>query len=116
MTVLVCGDKNWDDYQVIRDRLALLPPGTGIRHGDCRGADRMAAIAGHALGFEVEAFPADWESGGPSAGPRRNRLMATVNPIPELCIAFHHDITKSTGTLDMVRVARQAGIATEIIS
>lgn len=48
---------------------------TVLRHGACRGADTWAAASAKAMGLVVEAWPADWDKHGRSAGPIRNRSM-----------------------------------------
>jgi hypothetical protein len=112
MKVLVCGSREWEDGRLVLQRLSGLHPGTTVIHGDCRGADRIAARAAKMLNFEVIAVPADW-SIGKSAGPIRNRKMLDMKP--ELVIAFHDDIENSKGTRDCVGEARRRGIPVEVI-
>lgn len=114
MRVLVCGDRNWKDKEKIHARLLKLPADTEILHGDCRGADRIAAEVAVKLGFKVRAFPAEWDRFGLSAGPRRNRQMLDENPA--LVIAFHANISQSRGTADTVREAKRRGITGELIT
>lgn len=115
MRVLVCGDRNWRDWEPIRRALSALPSGTTIVHGDCRGADKMAGLVAKQLGFRVRAYPANWEAYGRRAGPVRNAHML-VEWEPELVLAFHPNLAESRGTIDMVRQARAAGVPVRIIS
>jgi hypothetical protein len=99
MRVLVCGSREWTDKAAIKRELAsLLLAEIGrddseaelvLIHGDCRGADRLAAAALWDLSREkviVESgaritilpFPADWNQHGKAAGPRRNRSWCCV--------------------------------------
>lgn len=114
MKVLVCGDRNWTDTKKVRERLSQFPPGTVIIEGECRGADRIAARVALRLGFTVDAYPADWDTHGRAAGPIRNSRM--LNQSPDLVIAFHPDIDKSSGTADTVRKARHRRIPVEVIT
>ncbi len=125
MKILVCGDRNWTDYNKVRatlDKLAKehsiyynpddnwLPSDLTIIHGGARGADDMAgqwAIVnwvGH-----LEVFPANWEKHGRAAGPIRNQQMLDDGQ-PDLVVAFHPDLSKSKGTADMVKRAKKAGV------
>lgn len=113
MRVLVCGDRNWTDRTLIRDRLSQLPTGTVIVQGGARGADRLAEQVADDLGFVVENYPAEWDKYGRSAGPIRNREMLDTRP--HLVIAFHDDLSKSKGTKDCVNEARNRNITVEVI-
>lgn len=127
MIVLVCGDRNWTDRKKIYNRLDVLwnwiqedyglnenPLKTTIIHGAAKGADTIAGdVAKKDIGFQVKAFPADWNKHGKSAGPIRNRQM--LDEKPDLVIAFHSNIAKSKGTKDCIEEANRRGIKVEII-
>ena len=51
--LLVCGSTEWWDWKPIWTSLRRFPPGTILRHGNARGADRMAGHVGERLGFVV---------------------------------------------------------------
>jgi hypothetical protein len=118
-TVLVCGDRNWDDYKAIERELDKLRTQYGpmlvIIQGGAKGADN------HALTFAVDndvesvTFKADWEKHGKAAGPIRNRKMLKDGE-PRLVLAFHKNLSKSKGTLDMIFVANKAGVPIRIYS
>lgn len=114
MTVLVCGDRDWDDRETVRKWLKRLPSGTHVIHGACRGADLQAAEVAEELGFTTQGYPADWEKHGKAAGPLRNREMLDLKP--DMVIAFHKNLKKSRGTLDCVLEANRRGIRVELIS
>jgi hypothetical protein len=82
---------------------------TKIIHGNARGADTMAADWATQMAIEVQSFPADWAAHGVFAGPHRNQQMLDDGK-PELVVAF--PTRKSTGTWDMVRKAKKAGVET----
>ena len=113
MKVLVCGDRNWTDAGAIACRLRTFPPGTVVIHGDARGADRLAGEEAGQLGFAVQAFPAEWSKFGLAAGPVRNRQM--LDQHPDLVLAFHENLSRSKGTADCIRQAKQRGIPVELI-
>lgn len=108
--LLVTGSRDWDDRALLTARLgearAHLGEDTVLVHGDCRGADRMAAEVWTSWGLRVEAHPADWDRHGNRAGPIRNSVM--VGAGADLCLAFLRG--DSTGTRDCMRRAYRAGI------
>jgi hypothetical protein len=112
--VLVCGDRNWTDEEMIREYLAEIGPSVVIQ-GEARGADRAARRAAQDLGIPVESYPADWATYGRAAGPIRNRQMLDRGK-PTLVVAFHDDIAASKGTANMLKQARDRRIATLIVS
>lgn len=120
MKVLITGDRNWDDVEIVVRVLETLPSGTILINGACRGADTIARAVGDALGFTVRSYPADWNTHKRAAGPIRNRQMLssehTLDEPFDMCIAFHGDITKSSGTIDMMRLTSNAGIFTTLVS
>jgi hypothetical protein len=106
--VLVTGDRNWDDRDLIRQALSRFPEDTIVIHGAARGADRIADEVAQELGLEVRAYPAQWERYGKAAGPIRNRQMLDEES-PDLVLVFHHDLGQSRGTRDMIQAANEAG-------
>lgn len=116
MRVLVCGSRSWTNREVIREQLSQLPADTVVIHGDCRGADRLAAGVAAELGFDIEAYPADWEEFGRAAGPIRNDDMLYEGK-PDRVIAFHHELNPTQGgTGDMIRKARRHGIPVVVVA
>lgn len=116
--ILVCGDRNWKDVEVIADTLLAEvqahEPRPHLLNGGCRGADRLAAGVAEEFGWLVSTLNADWLRYGKSAGPRRNRAMLDENP--DIVIAFHDNIEQSRGTKDCVNEARRRGIPVRIVS
>lgn len=121
MIVVVCGSRNWGQYEPIHARLSALPgehEDITIIHGACSrmvagregSADMLADKAARALGFTVDPNPADWRKHGKAAGPVRNREM--LDRGPDLVLAFQRN--GSRGTQDCVDEARRRGIAVEV--
>ena len=115
MRILVCGSRDWTDREALDDaldRVSDVVRVTEIVHGDARGADRMAGEWAKARGIPVTAFPADWQNLGRKAGPVRNRVMLDLSQA-QLVVAF--PLPGSVGTLDMIAVARKAGVKTWVM-
>ncbi len=113
MRVLVCGDRNWTDVELIRDNLPHET--TVVIHGACRGADKIGGEVAESLGIPVEVFPAQWKRYGRGAGPIRNKQMLDEGK-PDLVLAFHPDLLKSKGTRNMVTLARKKGLPVIVVS
>lgn len=129
LRVLVCGDRNWTDYELIAKVLDGLmnerpdsdAPYLTVIHGCARGADSLACqwVDRNYVYYDgyvaQEKFIADWDQFGRAAGPIRNRRMLKEGK-PDRVIAFHDDIEHSKGTKNMVTIAREEGIPVEIIT
>lgn len=116
--ILICGDRNWTNFQVILEALSKehqRDPVEVVIEGDATGADTMGRLAAERLGIPVLSFPADWRKHGRAAGPIRNRQQLKEGQ-PTLVLAFHDFIENSKGTLDMVNVARNAGVPAKVIT
>lgn len=114
MIVLICGNRNWNNFRIIEDFILTLPKDTKIVEGDCRGADKISGYLGKKHGYEVIPVPAEWNKYGKAAGPIRNKKMLDKYK-PDLVVAFHNDIKHSKGTIDMITKAIDAGIPFKII-
>jgi len=114
MNVLICGSRDWNNVELILDRLSSIPKGSTLIHGGCRGADLLGAQIGKELGLKVVCFPAEWTKNGRAAGPLRNQKMIDEGK-PDLVLAFHNNIDSSRGTKDMLSRARKHNIPYEII-
>lgn len=133
-TVLGCGGRDFDDRELVFATLDAIHAAraiTQIVHGACgvdrsklpqgrdaveayfrkhlRGADRFVHEWAMERVVPVSAYPADW-SRGRGDGPRRNGVMLTKET-PGLVVAF----AGGSGTADMVRKAKAAGVAVKEI-
>lgn len=115
MRVLICGDRNWTDYKRIYKEVQKLSDDDLVIHGAAQGADTLGSLAARRRGLMVQAFPAQWERYGRSAGPIRNQQMLDEGK-PDVVWAFHPNIDVSRGTADMIARARKAGVKTVIFS
>jgi hypothetical protein len=105
--VLITGSRHWTDGDSIL-RVLMAHPGAIVIHGGCpTGADQIADDAAWALSMAVLVFHADWKRYGRPAGPRRNQQMIDEGK-PTVAYAF--PLGESTGTRDMIRRLRAAGI------
>ena len=124
MKILVCGGRNFSDYnQMTRvmsaavERLGM----TVVIHGAMSGADNMAGRWARSAGLIEDPYPAEWDDiSAPGAvvrtrrdgtkynakaGPMRNQRMLDIGK-PDCVIAFHG----GDGTADMKARADKAGI------
>lgn len=118
MKILVTGDREWEDRVTIGEAILRVVKEHNIKflhditivHGGARGADSIAGEIGEQFGFHVHEFPALWERYGRAAGPIRNQQMLDENKDIDIVLAFHHDLTESRGTNDMVKRVAKAEI------
>jgi hypothetical protein len=114
-TILICGDRNWNDVPTIEHYLDTLPKDTRIIEGGCRGADEISGWLARKRGFTVIVEKANWLKFGKAAGPIRNQLMLDVYK-PDLVVAFHNDLAHSKGTSNMVNLATNQGVPVQIFN
>lgn len=106
MKILVCGGRDFDDYEYIKETLEMIHAEheiTCLVHGAATGTDSLAAAWAEEKGIELVPYPADFEKFGRAAGPIRNSQMLKENI--ELVIAF----PGGAGTMDMIKKARRQG-------
>lgn len=117
-TVLICGDRNWEDQVLIDDFVGAVKEYFGLKlkiiEGEAAGADTCAKIAAKKFGVEVQGFKPNWNRYGKAAGPKRNRKM--LGQKPNLTAGFHNSIKDSKGTRDMLNISQKAAIPTILIA
>jgi UDP-N-acetylmuramoylalanine-D-glutamate ligase len=109
MRVLVCGGRDYRDWDRLRAVLDDIPITTMIE-GCAQGADSLAERYAALVTIDNEHYPAEWDVFGKAAGPIRNRQMLKFGN-PDLVVAFPGD----KGTADMVKRARAAGVEVRVI-
>jgi hypothetical protein len=106
MRVLVCGSREYDDYDQMCAVLNPLKDSISvIIQGNADGADCLARMWAVFNKIQKISYQADWETYGRKAGPIRNQRMLDDGK-PDLVIAF----PGGRGTADMVKRARRAGV------
>jgi hypothetical protein len=108
--VLVCGGREFSNWDLLRDTLTPLAGNEPyckifIIAGGARGADALAIRWARLHACEFKEYPANWKAHGKLAGPVRNQRMLDDGK-PDLVIAF----PGGSGTADMVRRAKNDGI------
>lgn len=114
MKILVTGDRNYKQDDYVRSMFELLQKGLStsnglyksdtaneIIEGGAKGADQLAGLIAHSMGYSINVYEADWKTYGRRAGPIRNERMYRES-IPDIVIAFHSRIMDSKGTKHMV--------------
>lgn len=109
--VLVCGGRDFEDWDLFDDTLCKLDDIFGfdtVISGGAKGADTLAirwATKEEYEDLKLEVYPADWINHRKAAGPIRNQQMLDEGE-PDLVVAF----PGGTGTADMIRRAKKAGV------
>jgi hypothetical protein len=107
MKILVCGGRDFEDYDCVKWWLERVKPISCIVSGGATGADTLAVRFAKETGTRVKVYPADWATHGRAAGPKRNTLMLVNNPDLSLVVAF----PEGAGTMNMVKQAKKADIS-----
>ena len=116
LCVVVTGSRDWCDTAQMETILTPVLNETGalLLHGDCRGADRMAASIAQRRGLVPIAMPAQWDKHGRKAGPLRNRAMRDVALSLRSCgyrvVCYAFPLPQSKGSRHCVQLMRDAGI------
>ena len=112
--VIVAGDRNFTDYEFVKEKLDFyLKDKTDIEivSGKARGVDTLGENYAKEKGYPIAEFPADWNKYKLAAGPIRNGQMADY---ADACIAFL--ASHSRGTKDMIRQAKKKGLSLRVIN
>lgn len=119
MRILVCGHREFDDWNLLNITLGPYleywianSSDLVIIEGDAKGADFLARVWARYNGVLCEAYPADWKTYGKAAGPIRNKQMLTEGK-PNLVIAFLAE--GSIGTKNMIEQSKEAGVEVRVI-
>jgi hypothetical protein len=104
MRLLVCGGRDFTDYEWLAREIAALEPCV-IISGMARGADRLAWRYAKLNRVPIAEFPADWTRYRKAAGPIRNQQMIDEGH-PDHVLAM----PGGNGTADMIARATLAGL------
>lgn len=114
--VVIAGGRDFNDYNLLRTKCdsilaSKVQEGYNIVviSGTAKGADSLGEMYAKDRGYEVERYPADWDTFGKRAGYIRNAKMADIG---DALIAFWNG---SAGTGHMIDLAKQKGIAVRIV-
>lgn len=112
MRILITGSRRDNDFnKVFRQLVQYKHDCVTLIHGGAPGIDEIADRIANMWDWDVEVYPADWDSFGNAAGPMRNQQM--VDSGADICIAF--PAPDSKGTWNCVNKARSAKIKTIVI-
>lgn len=112
MRILVCGGREYDDYDTVNFILNAFiagrevdPTDVTIIQGGANGVDTLAARWANDNNTTLFTEKALWKTYGKAAGAVRNQRMLD-RWTPEVCIAF----PGGAGTADMVKRSLAAGL------
>lgn len=113
---LITGDRHWKDRALIDEVIATFPDKgrTIVITGGQIGVDALAAEIAVGYGCRSMVMKASWAVYSKSAGPIRNVWMLDLyadlikaHPMASAIIhAFHPDLQKSKGTVNLIKQAR----------
>ena len=111
--ILITGSRSWDNIEYIRSAFISLADdyGDGITlvSGACpTGADRLGEIVAAELGWNIQLYPADWNTYGKRAGFVRNSEM--IDTEPDMVVGFVRNGSK--GASMTVNLGKKKGLLT----
>lgn len=111
MKLLICGGRDFNDYDKLRRVLDELVTELGtiseVIEGGARGGDELGRRWAKENSIPVRTYHADWKKYGRKAGVIRNIDMV-VKGRPDIVVAF--PTAKSVGTRQTIGFARDKGI------
>lgn len=115
MKVIVTGSRGWTDADKIRRRLALLPHGAVVVHGQSRGggADTIADKIARELGYTVIPVPVNAQDRARARTPRQAPILRNIRMFDEHPDANHVEAFwdgESPGTRHAMNEASRRGV------
>lgn len=112
--LIIAGSRDFNDYQLLKDKLDKAKEYFGIFEvvsGKAKGADSLGERYAKENNLPIKEFPADWDTHGKKAGYLRNEQMAQY---ADGCIVFWDGVSK--GTQHMINLANQYNIKLSIVN
>lgn len=106
--IVVAGSRDYSNYQEAKSYIDLCISRIRKEYtlifvsGACKGADILGERYAIENGYKIERYTAKWSEFGKSAGPKRNKQMATL---ADYVICFWDG--KSEGTKSMIKYTLQ---------
>jgi len=116
MKIIVAGSRNFNNYELLRDRLNYLLKDVSnkdeitIVSGGARGADQLGERYAKEKGYKTIRKLADWDKYGKSAGYKRNEEMAKI---ADVCVCFWDG--ESRGTKHMIDLSKKYKLKLNVI-
>lgn len=116
MKIIVAGSRNFNNYELLRDRLNYLLKNASdedeitIISGGARGADQLGERYAKEKGYKIIRKPANWDKYGKSAGYKRNEEMAKI---ADVCVCFWDG--ESRGTKHMIDLSKKYKLKLNVI-
>ena len=115
--MIVCGGRNFDQYEYLEFVLDYIIRENGIEKDDleiisghCQGADQYGEDYAKYSEIKCKVFPTQREKYGRKAGPIRNSQMIGYTAESENPIVVAFISSRTRGTLDTIDKARRKGI------
>ena len=119
--VLICGEREYRAgyTQIVKREIRRRVTAHGrdnllVIEGGAPGVDTLAKLAAKKQGVHVAEVEALWDIFHKGAGPKRNKVMAALEPHEVL--AIHFTIEQSVGTALMLDIAESLGIPNRLLS
>lgn len=109
--LLITGSRSWDNIEYIRSAFIAVSDEYGdditLVSGACpTGADRLGEMVAAELNWNIELYPADWNTYGKRAGFVRNSQM--IDTDPDIVVGFVRNGSK--GASMTVNLGKKKGL------
>lgn len=121
--MIIAGTRTFEDYNFLNKQIINVINDENISldniriiSGHAKGADTLGEQFAEEHNFKLTVISADWDKYGKAAGSIRNEQMAqfaTINDNKGILVAFWDG--KSSGTKNMINIAKEYNIKTYII-
>lgn len=109
--LIIAGSRHFADYELLATWADHMLQNKASTHriiivsGTAKGADTLGEVYAKKRGYEIRRFPADWNTHGRAAGPKRNRQMGEY---AHALLAFAKPTSR--GTASMLSIAKELGL------
>ena len=114
LKVIIAGGRDFSNYKILKQTcdniLQNLTKIEIVSGAHYKGADKLGEQYAKERNYQLAKFPANWNTYGRAAGPKRNKQMANY---ADVLIAFWDG--KSKGTSNMINEAKRANLSVTII-
>jgi hypothetical protein len=110
--IIIAGSRSFNDYEYLKATLLSIINNKDnilIISGTANGADKLGEKFAKEFNLALKQFPANWNLYGKQAGNIRNKEMLDF-AIKEKAILVAFWDGKSTGTKNMIQIAKQKNI------
>ncbi len=117
LKILVCGGREFEDYELAKSVISEAIKSKSVAHSDveivsghCKGADMLGERYAAEHGTMLKIFEAEWSLYGRAAGPKRNKAMIDYISTSERKMVIAFVSKNSIGTRNTISQAKKKNL------